>query len=210
MTLADIVEEYLKYYAPKGERYLQYYKIQRTLDKAIDKSALAVLPSGKRFSHQHRIPPSVLLEAKDALLRKKADLRICRTFDELYQMVTQIIDPIHGIGELTIYDTAHRIGAYLKLEPEYVYLHAGTRAGAKALNLGSKSKKLTKAELPPEFQKLSPDQIEDCLCIFEAELAALKIGKRMVLRKWKGKCKGSLKKLGCRSVDEYLKYTRGR
>jgi hypothetical protein len=208
MNLADIVKTYSKYYAAENKRYLQYYQTRRTLKEAVEKSALAELPNGKRYSHQYRIPHSVLVKAKKALL--KVNLINCKTFDELHQLVTRKIGLIHGIGELTIYDTAHRLGSYLNLEPEYVYLHAGTRAGAKALNPGFKSKKLIKAELPPEFQKLSPDQIEDCLCIFESDLAALRTGKHLVLTKWKGKCKGSLKKLGCRSVEEYLKYTRGR
>jgi hypothetical protein len=41
--------------------------------------------------------------------------------------------------EEVVYDIAHRIGAYLRREPEAVYLHAGTREGARALNLGGES-----------------------------------------------------------------------
>ena len=39
------------------------------------------------------------------------------------------------LGELTVYDVAHRIGAYLQLEPDVVYLHRGTRIGARYLGL---------------------------------------------------------------------------
>ena len=58
---------------------------------------------------------------------------------------------IKGIGELTIYDTALRIGFYLDIYPDKVYLHAGTREGAKRL-IGEdkvKNKKyLEMSELP--------------------------------------------------------------
>ena len=40
---------------------------------------------------------------------------------------------VKGFGELSIYDTAVRIGAHLRIEPDKVYLHAGAREGIKAL-----------------------------------------------------------------------------
>ena len=42
---------------------------------------------------------------------------------------------IHRFGKLAVYDTACRLGVYLGLGPEVVYLHAGTTKGAKALSL---------------------------------------------------------------------------
>jgi hypothetical protein len=38
---------------------------------------------------------------------------------------------IAGIGRLTVYDVATRIGAHVDLAPERAYLHAGTATGAK-------------------------------------------------------------------------------
>ena len=37
-----------------------------------------------------------------------------------------------------------------------------------------------------------------------------KVGTPLALRRWKGKCKGSLEKLGYRSVDDYIRDVRGR
>jgi hypothetical protein len=171
MSLAEIVNDYLKNRAESAEQYLRHYKIQRTLVNAITEAALAKLPSGKRFSHQWRIPKSVLEMAKDALL--KSNLDVCYSFDQLYCLVKRTIGPIYGIGELAIYDIAHRLGAYLRLQPEYVYLHAGTRDGAKALKIKNLSEKLSMSEFPPEFQKLRPEQVEDCLCIYKTHLARI-------------------------------------
>ena len=93
-----------------------------------------------------------------------------RTFDELYEQVAVALRPIRGIGLLTIYDTAHRIGAFLHLSPEQVYLHAGVRTGAKALGLGDWRAKLPMSMFPVVFQRLRPEQVEDCLCIYKSQL----------------------------------------
>jgi len=41
-------------------------------------------------------------------------------------------------------------------------------------------------------------------------LVLKKAGKPLNLRRWKGKCKGSLEKLGYHTTDEYIKDVRGR
>jgi hypothetical protein len=168
--LAGIVQTYLENNAAKEDRYLHYYRVQRSLPKAISKAAMAELPGGKRFSHQRRIPKSVLTQAKDGLLAIEAKLASCRTFDELHQLIEQTIRPIRGIGELVVYDTAHRLGAFFGLSPEFVYLHAGARTGALALGLKHRAYKLPMSDIPKALQKLKPEQVEDCLCIYKARL----------------------------------------
>lgn len=169
-TLEGIVAAYLHDYAEGEARYLRFYQIQKTLPDAITKAALAALPNGGRFSHQWRIPGLVLVKARDALL--KLDYSNVRSFAELYEKVAAALRPIRGIGILTIYDTAHRLGAYLKLSPDQVYLHAGVRVGAKALGLGEWRAKLPMSAFPPAFQRLRPEQVEDCLCIYNRQLHA--------------------------------------
>jgi hypothetical protein len=169
--LEQIVQTYLDHNAVNEDRYLQYYRIQESLANAVAKAAMAELPGGGRFSHQWKIPASILTEAKNALLI--VDLNIARSFEELHRIVASTIGPISGIGELTIYDTAHRIGAFLGLRPEHVYLHAGVRSGAKALGLDYQAGKLPMSMLPKAFHKLLPEQVEDCLCIYKDDLRAL-------------------------------------
>jgi len=91
-------------------------------------------------------------------------------FDELHQRVDQAIGSLHGIGELTVYDTALRIGARLGFLPERVYLHSGTRVGARALGLDWRATVLDVSDLPRELRDLRPHEIEDCLCIFKDKL----------------------------------------
>jgi hypothetical protein len=131
-------------------------------------AALSKLPGGKRHPHQRRIPARVLQQAADALTN--ANLSVA-TFDDLHQAVRTTIGDIRGIGELAVYDIACRIGAYLGLEPDQVYLHAGTREGARAL--GFRGTTIRKNELPIAFRQLSPGEIEDCLCIYKTELRRL-------------------------------------
>ena len=169
-TLDGIVAAYLRDHAEGEARYLRFYQIQKSLPDAITKAALAELPNGGRFSHQWRIPGPVLAQARDALM--KLDYRNVSTFAELYEKVAVALRPIRRIGLLTIYDTAHRIGAFLKLRPEQVYLHAGVRTGAKALGLGDWRAKLPMSVFPPAFQRLRPEQVEDCLCIYKSQLQA--------------------------------------
>lgn len=107
------------------------------------------------------------MEAAAAALTK-SNLARAHSFTDLYNRVESAVDHIAMIGPLTIYDIAHRIGAYLGLEPQEVYLHAGTLEGAQAL--GFRSSMLRKGDLPRAFQRLSAAEIEDCLCIFKDDL----------------------------------------
>lgn len=165
-----IVDDYIREYRVRAKAEMLYYKRQPTLAEVVDIAARCVLPNGKRHPHQHRIPPKSLDEARSRLLA--VDLGPCRSFDELHATVNATIRDIHMIGALVVYDVSHRIGAFLRLEPEHVYLHRGTREGALALGLGRGREWIDLAELPDEFGRLTPAEAEDCLCIYKERLGA--------------------------------------
>jgi hypothetical protein len=75
--------------------------------------------------------------------------------------------PIRGLGELFCYDTSLRLGAFLNRGPEFIYLHRGTREGARALGLNARVQYLTSSQLPAEIRKLAPLEAEDFLCIYK-------------------------------------------
>src|SRR5262249_54941969 len=75
------------------------------------------------------------------------------------------IGEIRGVGELTVYDISHRIGAHFGNAPQLVHLHAGTRTGARAF--GIRGGILDPKTLPHAFSRLTPAEIEDCLCIYK-------------------------------------------
>lgn len=130
---------------------------------AIHHAALChFLPRLVRHPHQRRIPRAVLGDAEGRLQKIASRLATCRSFEALHAAVEDVILPIHGIGDLAVYDIAHRIGAHLRVEPRLVYLHAGTAKGARRLGLTGKT--LDIKMLPEPFMKLSAAKIEDCLC----------------------------------------------
>jgi hypothetical protein len=81
--------------------------------------------------------------------------------------VKKTVSRIPDLGELYYYDTALHIGAKLGLMPVKVYLHAGTKDGARRLKLSCRNKTIDFDQLPIELRCLAPYEIEDFLCIFK-------------------------------------------
>src|SRR5258705_237880 len=77
-----------------------------------------------------------------------ADIQDARNFAALHALLKKLLASRAGLGELYLYDTALRIGAKLGVLPQAIYLHAGTRAGAKALKLSVTGNIVLKSELP--------------------------------------------------------------
>jgi hypothetical protein len=166
--LQSIVRSYVSRCRPYSEEELGSFRAERSVVAAVERAGRATTPAGKRYHHQRRLPAALLAIAAREL--KRASVGRVKSFDELHERIASAIGVLHGIGELTVYDTALRIGARLGQLPTKVYLHAGTRAGAKALNLNWKAKTLTVREMPSELRVLAPHEIEDCLCIFKERL----------------------------------------
>lgn len=169
-SLRDVAHAYIKTHRKGAARELRFFAVQRTLADAIRKASLCELPSGKRHCHQRRIPSASLAEANRRLQSREKDIQGCRSFADLHALVQAGIDPIHMVGALTVYDVAHRIGAKLGLDPEDVYLHAGTAEGTRALVAVLPSDRVDVRDLPPAFRALKPYEIEDCLCIYKKDI----------------------------------------
>jgi hypothetical protein len=167
------VRQYRSKHQHRGDDELNWYA-SHPFEKALKLAVLSRTPRAngkgdKRHDHQRLIPQPVLEEAYDAL--RKKNLQKCKSFKSLHDAIETATDHILGIGELAVFDFACRIGAKLRLSPDLVYLHAGARTGAKALNLRGRTLNVT--DLPKEFQTLSPRHIEDCLCIHADDLARI-------------------------------------
>ncbi|UUO08305.1 hypothetical protein M4951_08315 [Blastopirellula sp. J2-11] len=170
-TYAAIVRHYLKHYQSGADKEIRFYEQLPSWDKALRRASFAETPQGRRHPHQYRLK-RVNLQKVHARLRRR-NLAACETFHELFLLVEEAILSISGIGELMVYDTAHRLGAFLRLSPEFVYLHAGVRVGAVALGLEGSRKWIEPGDLPRTFRRLTPQQIEDCLCIYKHDLQAI-------------------------------------
>jgi len=154
MDLSVLVRCYEVHYREGAQAELDWFRNQVSLSSAIKYASLAMDEQGKRFPHQYRINREVMQKAKATLLSAVDDLQQCRTFEELLGLIETRVGCIWGLGELYCYDTALRLGAKLNLLPQRVYLHRGTRDGAKALGLDHKARLLEVQTLPDVLQRL--------------------------------------------------------
>ena len=168
--LDSIVRDYIQWHREHAREELSHFRRQPDLRGAIRKAALALNPDNEKHGHQWRIPRTTLKAWRTELSKKASSLQSCNDFEGLMEIARTAGKNIWGIGELTIYDTTHRIGAYLRKAPSMVYLHAGTRDGAKALGFNGNRAFIFPRELPRAFRRLKPYEIEDCLCIYKNDL----------------------------------------
>lgn len=173
-TLKEVCEFYRREYGEivdQDERWFRNCKGRA----AIERAARSVLADGKLHPHQWRVGKVTLSLWVKALLGQAHRIEDAADFHELYQAVEKA--RIAGIGELTIYDTAYRLGLARGLSPQQVYIHAGVRRGARALGLGA-GNKIEMHELPFPLNRLSPAAAEDVLCIYKDDLARIAMNRR--------------------------------
>lgn len=163
-----IVRQYKAMRKNYPDRHIDYCVQQKTLADAIEIAAKAIDDQNKIHSHQRRVGREKLNTFADQLRQKQANIKRAKNFDELLSIVEAV--KCERIAHLTHYDTATRIGAYLEIFPDKIYLHTGTRIGATRL-LGSINgrKFITLDELPKDFLQhdLTASEFEDILCIFK-------------------------------------------
>jgi hypothetical protein len=155
---------------PRSTEELRFFENMPSLELAVHHAALAIDSRGKRFGHQCRIRFASLKRAKSLLEGGVPRLRGCTSFHALHTVLLELLGKVQGLGELYFYDTALRLGATLGYAPKFVYLHRGTRAGAKALGLNGSEPYVTLGDLPAPIRVLAPHEVEDFLCIYKGQL----------------------------------------
>ena len=171
MSFSDIAADYVRHHRERAVAELAYFRELPSDEEAVSVAAMGEYPKGKRHSHQRRVPRAALRESRQRLIASLNIVRAVTSFDELIGLLGTTIGQIRGIGELSVYDTAVRIGARLGVEPSKIYLHRGTRAGAAALNLNTRRHALDLDDLPIELRILTAREAEDVLCIYKHQLA---------------------------------------
>lgn len=166
VTYTDIIKTYVRKRRQIELDELDFFQSIPTLIEAITKAGMAVDRRGKRQVHQQRLKKATLEKSRNALIQIQRRIRDAKNFDGLHTAIEQTVLPLYGIGELYVYDTALRIGAHLEKLPTKVYLHAGTRTGARRLGYRGRGP-IELSELPKEFQSLPAHQVEDILCIYK-------------------------------------------
>ena len=106
--LAALVRSYQMHNLHNLRGDLNFFRDIPSLECAIYYAGLAINSNGKRFRHQCRIPLAVLRHAKALLGSSETQLKRCHSFCELCSLLSSIFKPVHGLGQLYIYDTALR------------------------------------------------------------------------------------------------------
>lgn len=169
VTLEELIDEYRRHECETDETAT--FASMPSLDYAIERAGMAENDNGKRYSHQYRLKRVNMAKATEKLRGRTAELATCESFDALHGLLCGITNGISGLGPLYAYDTARRLGAKLRIEPQRVYLHAGTRKGAKALGLDYRQASLPMTDFPASLRVLPPDMLESFLCIYKDKLA---------------------------------------
>lgn len=167
--LGVLVEDYLRHYEDKYKSEERWWAESLTWEKALERAWNSCRENGKMHSHQchvaHKLPEGLRI-ALDANVR----LDRFTDFHQLYIWVESITTDVKGLGDTTTYDVAQRLGVWMKMQPELVYLHAGAAKGAK--KLGIKGESVPLSIFPNEIQRLGATHAERFLCKYKDQIAA--------------------------------------
>ena len=170
-TLAQMVELYLLVWGDLPAREQAWWGDQTlTVGEAIRRAMFKLEGEGSRDGHQRYYSAADLVAMGARLTTHAASLSEARDFETLRKAVEHGLGLAPGRSPLLVYDVAHRLGCYLRISPQHVYLHAGPRVGAERLKPGlGRHRRLDPADpaqLPRSLRtRLAPDQIENFLCI---------------------------------------------
>lgn len=136
-------------------------------DGALERAWISCFADGKMHRHQYRVSSKLAqglkVSREDAALPEHFE-----TFEKLYDWVESVANQVKGLGAMTTYDVAQRLGMWLDLSPNVVYLHAGTAEAAKKFGIEGKIAPLS--AFPPEIQALGCAHAENFLCIYKSEI----------------------------------------
>lgn len=154
------------------ERELAYHAAMPDERAAVFSAATWQGARGRTHVRQRRMPRVAKLAAGKAL--RRAHFEDARTFEGLLQRVQAAIGGVHGVGGITVYDAALRIGASRGLSPSRVRLHGTSRESALLLGLAVERKRwIEGAAFPAPLSGLRPSAIERFLSSYRDALEDL-------------------------------------
>lgn len=163
----NIIRHYTAWKVAHPDTHIIHSANQHTLTDVIREAAMCRNHLDKRHIHQRRLKKINLEAFTQSIMDRREEIETVNNFESLISVIRQ--QRVHGIGDLTIYDVAVRIGAYKNIWPEVIYLHAGAKIGAVALINDINGETVNRDELPEEFRNspLSCFELEDILCIYK-------------------------------------------
>jgi hypothetical protein len=189
-NLGVLVKDYLCHYADKYKSEERWWAESLTWEEALERAWNSCRENGKMHSHQCHVADK-LPEGLRIALDANVQLDIFTDFHQLYIWVKSITTDVKGLGDTTTYDVAQRLGVWMKIQPELVYLHAGAAKSAK--KLGIKGESVPLSIFPDEIQRLGATHAERFLCKYKDQIAATTIQNGVCNSRPLAKVTGSLK-----------------
>lgn len=170
-SLQLLIDEYIHKWGDSYKLEDQWWGDKEiTWEGAIARAWKSRLSDGKMHGHQRRVA-NKLPEGLEVALADKKQPEDFKDFQSVYDWAQSIVARVKGLGATTAYDVARRLGAWLRLEPVVVYLHAGTAAGAR--KFGIEGEIVPLSAFPKEIQSLGATHAENFLCIYKAQLSCV-------------------------------------
>lgn len=153
---------------------MEFTASARTFEEAVKRACRSRGRNGKMHNHQSKVREVHRMQLFVRIVtRIPRHARRFTDFDDLHDTIEELAPK--GIGPVTTYDVAVRIGSWLGIDPQSLYLHAGVRQGWEALQGGSSLgvKRIGRDHWPQELQQLPADEVEDFLCTYRSVFATL-------------------------------------
>lgn len=183
-SLDAIVEDFQWRYKDrlKTDQVIEFCRVAPDFPTAVRRAVEARDANGKHHNHQSKVDITARRKFGATIIALAARGSLDLTdFDRMHDRMDE--RKPYGIGPVTVYDTAIRIAAYLGIEPNSVYMHAGVRTGFKTLQAAldgydhdgadkltdpglSRLDKIPVAWFPTPLRELKADDVEDILCTY--------------------------------------------
>lgn len=188
-SLAALTRDWAMRTAPGGgldvkrDDVVEFCRKAPTWGVAVDRAVASRRPNGKMHNHQSKVKEADRRRFGERIIQDwpTPNNGWPETFDAFHDRLEEIRP--HGIGPVTTYDVAVRVGAFLKLEPESLYLHAGVRQGWLALcpvepfgyaRRWVGFKRIARSDWPTELQSWKADELEDFLCTYRQMFGSIR------------------------------------
>lgn len=169
-SFREIIQDYISGRRPIVQREFERLRSIKDHSDLIRVASYTLQSGDKRSSHHYRKSSLLLDEIHRRLRSKRAFIMKLTSFDTVYDLLSELIGKLQGVGPLYLYDTSLVLCAGRGYLPDKIYLHSGTTIGARALELKTNRDWITRQELPKEFQHLAAFELEDILCIYGDDL----------------------------------------
>lgn len=174
-SIRALWNDYMRRYvnAGRGDPALPWTLKAETLGDAIHRACMSRGEDGKLWHHQGRVWQKNLEAFERRLFSDYFDkIENSEHFWELMIHIRNAAEETPGIGPVTEYDVAMRLGGWLDLEPEHLYFHAGVTEGLRALGVAIPHGVycIDRERLPAFFHDKNLDIVESFLCGYRSEI----------------------------------------